>query len=192
MARYLYLCSQSPRRGLLLEQLGIAYQRVVAPIEETALPNEPPRSFVVRMAIEKALSGFNKLAGRAIWVLGADTLVVKGKKVFGKPKSEYEASQMLMALSGCAHQVLSAVAIVHDGQVFSESSLTQVWFRTLSETEIVDYLATREPMGKAGAYAIQGLGAKFIERIEGSYSGVMGLPLFELDQCLRVSHYYAE
>lgn len=192
MDRPLYLCSQSPRRAMLLEQLGIAYQMVEAPIEETALPNESPESFVVRMAVEKALSGFNKLAGRQIWVLGADTLVLKGKTVFGKPKSEYEASQMLTALSGGLHQVLSAVAIVHDGQVFSKVSTTQVWFRGLSETEIADYLATGEPMGKAGAYAIQGFGAKFIEKIEGSYSGVMGLPLFELDQCLVASNYYTD
>ncbi len=192
MDRPLYLCSQSPRRAMLLEQLGIAYQTVEAPIEETALPNEPPESFVVRMAVEKALSGFNKLAGHQIWVLGADTIVLKRKKVFGKPKSEYEAGQMLAALSGGHHQVLSAVAIVYDGQVFSEMSSTQVWFRTLSETEIAGYLASGEPMGKAGAYAIQGLGAKFIEKIEGSYSGVMGLPLFELDQCLAASNYYTD
>lgn len=192
MSRNLFLCSQSPRRAMLLQQLGLTFELVNAPIEETALPKESPHSFVVRMAVEKALSGFNKLAGHDIWVLGADTIVLKEGRVFGKPRSEYEAIQMLSALSGGEHQVLSALAIVNDGQVFSECNLTKVWFRDLNESEIASYWATGEPQGKAGAYAIQGLGAKFIDRIEGSYSGVMGLPLFELDQCLIASQYYLE
>lgn len=192
MDRQLYLCSQSPRRAELLAQLGVTYHLVNAPIEETVLPNELPQSFVVRMAVEKALSGFNKVAGREIWVLGADTIVLKGNKVFGKPRSEYEATQMLSALSNGQHQVLSAIAIVHDGQVFSECSCTQVWFRPLAEAEIKEYWATGEPKDKAGAYAIQGLAARFIEKIEGSYSGVMGLPLFELDQCLQASNFYTD
>jgi len=177
---------------MLLQQLGISYQLVNAPIEKTALPHESPQSFVVRMAVEKALSGFNKLAGKDIWVLGADTIVLKDRKVYGKPRSKIEACRMLSALSGGEHQVLSAVAIVHDGQVFSDCNCTKVWFRSLSETEIESYWKTGESEGKAGGYAIQGIAAKFIDKIEGSYSGVMGLPLYELDQCLMASNYYAE
>jgi len=153
------------------------------------LPNESPASYVLRMAIEKALSGFNKVAGKIIWVIGSDTAVLLNGKVFGKPKHEGDAFRMLSTLSGTTHEVLSAVAVVYDGEVFSAMSRTQVQFSVLSEADIQAYIETNEPLGKAGAYAIQGVGAKFIAHIEGSYSGVMGLPLYELNQLLMEAGY---
>jgi len=155
------------------------------------LPNEPPESYVLRIAIEKALSGFNKVAGKAIWVVGGDTVVMLNGRVFGKPKNEVDAFRMLSKLSGQTHEVLSAVAIVFDGEVFSALNKTSVSFKVLSESEIMDYISTDEPFGKAGSYAVQGLGAKFIKRIDGSYSAVKGMPLFELNQLLEASGYYS-
>ncbi len=185
----LFLASSSPRRKELLQQLGCTFEVVNAPIEEVALPNESPNSYVLRMAIEKALSGFNKVAGKTIWVIGSDTAVVLNGKVFGQPKNAADAFKMLLALSGNTHQVLSAVAVVFDGEVFSALNTTHVQFKTLSRAEIEAYIATEEPFGKAGSYAIQGLAAPFIPRIEGSYSAVMGLPLFELNQLLTEAGY---
>jgi len=185
----LFLASSSPRRKELLQQLGFTFEVVSAPIEEVALPNELPSSYVLRMAIEKALSGFNKVAGKAIWVVGSDTAVLLNGKVFGKPKHEGDAFRMLSTLSGKTHEVLSAVAVVYDGEVFSAMSRTQVQFSALSEADIQAYIETNEPLGKAGAYAIQGVGAKIIAHIEGSYSGVMGLPLYELNQLLMEAGY---
>lgn len=187
----IFLASESPRRKELLQQLGLQFEVVNAPVEEVALPNEPPESYVLRIAIEKALSGFNKVAGKAIWVVGGDTAVLVKGRVFGKPKNEVDAFKMLSKLSGQTHEVLSAVAIVFDGEVFSALNKTSVTFKVLSESEIRDYINSDEPFGKAGSYAIQGLGAKFIKRIEGSYSGVMGMPLFELNQLLEASGYYS-
>lgn len=188
----LYLASASPRRQELLRQIGIEFQQVIAPIEEVALPNETPESFVRRMAIEKAFDGYNKLPGHHIWVLGGDTLIRYRDKVFEKPRHKQDAIRMLSMLAGKTHQVLSAIAIVHDGQVFSEVVTTHVTFKKLSLNEIEDYWQTGEPKGKAGAYAIQGLAAKFIEKIEGSYTGVVGLPLFELQELLERSNFYAK
>jgi septum formation protein len=187
----LFLASESPRRQALLQQLGLQFSLVNAPVEEVALPNEPPESYVLRIAIEKALSGFNKVAGKAIWVVGGDTMVMLNGRVFGKPKNEADAFRMLSKLSGQTHEVLSAVAIVFDGEVFSTLNKTSVTFKTLSEPEIMDYVHSGEPADKAGSYAIQGLAAKFIERIDGSYSAVMGMPLFELNQLLEASGYHS-
>ncbi|WP_178863896.1 Maf family protein [Thiomicrorhabdus cannonii] len=188
--KLLYLASTSPRRAELMQQLGLHFEIVNAPVEEVALPNETPFSYVRRIAIEKALDGFNKVAGKQIWVVGGDTAVVLDNKVFGKPRNEADAVRMLRLLSGKSHTVLSAVAVVYDGEVFSAVNQTEVCFRALDESEIQAYWASGEPDGKAGSYAIQGLGARFIEKINGSYSGVMGLPLFELDQLLSQAGYY--
>ncbi len=185
----LFLASSSPRRKELLLQLGLTFDVVNAPIEEVALPNESPESFVLRMAIEKALSGFNKVAGKTIWVVGSDTAVVLNGKVFGKPKNVADAFNMLSSLSGKTHEVLSAVAVVYDGEVFSELNKTKVQFAVLTKEKIEAYIATEEPFGKAGSYAIQGVGAAFIQEIQGSYSAVMGLPLFELNQLLTQSRF---
>lgn len=185
----LYLSSNSPRRKELLQQVGLNFEVVNAPVEEVALPNESPESYVLRIAIEKALAGFNKVAGKEVWVIGGDTAVMVDGKVLGKPKNEADSYRMLQLLSGKKHKVLSAIAIVYDGEVFSALNQTEVSFKPLSDSEIKHYIATCEPQDKAGSYAIQGLGANFIDSIHGSYSGVMGLPLFELNQLLLKSGY---
>lgn len=186
----LYLASSSPRRAELLQQFKLPFNVVIAPIEETGLPKESPESFVLRMAVEKAFSGYNKVPGDKIWVIGSDTAVLVDGKLFGKPRHEADARRMLTQLSGRAHQVLSSVAVLNDGEVFSAVNTTQVTFKALSDEDINAYWQTGEPMGKAGGYAIQGLGAQFVEKIEGSYSAVMGLPLFELHQLLTESGYF--
>jgi septum formation protein len=187
-----YLASASPRRGELLEQLGLTYETVQAPIEEVALPGESAESYVRRMAIEKALNGFQKLPGAKIWVIGGDTLIRVEGAVLEKPKHEREARNMLRRLGGRSHEVLSAVALVHDGAVFSAVNQSRVQLREISDQECRDYWLTGEPQDKAGGYAIQGQGARFVERLDGSYSGVMGLPLFELDQLLRESGFWSQ
>ncbi len=180
----LFLASGSPRRLALLEQLGLAVTVVEAPVEEVALPKESPRSFVMRMAIEKALAGYNKVSGHDIWVVGADTLVMQDGDVFGKPRNHQQAKDFLHKLAGSSHKVLSAVAIVHQGEVLSDLSETMVSFANLDSQQIDNYLATDEWRGKAGGYAIQGKAAQFICHIDGSYSGVMGLPLYETSALL--------
>ncbi|BCN93939.1 Maf-like protein [Thiomicrorhabdus immobilis] len=201
----LYLASTSPRRKELLEQLNLDFDVVNAPVEEVALPHENPESYVRRIAIEKALAGFNKVAGKIVWVIGGDTAVLVAEqeidsgmdaetrrfKVLGKPKNQADSYRMLSMLSGRSHQVLSATAVVFDGEVFSTVNTTKVHFKALTDDEIKAYISTGEPQDKAGSYAIQGLAAKFITRIEGSYSGVMGLPLFELNELLTQSGYYS-
>lgn len=190
MAKKLYLASTSPRRAELLSQLGLGFEVVNAPIEEVALPNESPASFVRRMAIEKALDGFNKLAGNEIWVVAGDTMILSGRTVIGKPKNQADAFRIWQQLSGQCHQVLSAVAVVHDGEVFCQLNQTRVCMKPMNEQEMRTYWQSGEPEDKAGAYAIQGLGAKFVAQIDGSYSAVMGLPLYELNQLLSQSGYY--
>ncbi|WP_024851609.1 Maf family protein [Hydrogenovibrio kuenenii] len=186
----LFLSSNSPRRLELIKQLGLTCEVVNAPVEEVGLPGEPAESYVLRMAVEKAISGYNKLAGDDIWVIGGDTLIYFEGKVLEKPRNETDSYRMLRKLSNNTHQVFSAVAVMHDGAVFSDVSKTQVTFRALSDAEIQAYWQTGEPVDKAGAYAIQGMGARFIKSIEGSYSAVMGLPLYELDQLLMESSFY--
>ena len=192
MSSKLFLASSSPRRKELFEQIGIVFEIVIAPVEEVALPNESPKSFAIRMAVEKAMAGYDKLSGEDIFVVGGDTIVILEDKVFGKPKHQQDAIKMLTLLSGKTHRVISAVAIVHKGVVLFDTSETKVTFKTLTPIEIMTYWQTSEPKGKAGAYAIQGLGASFIKNIEGSYSGVMGLPLFELSALLSKVGFYAE
>ena len=187
--QHLYLASGSPRRLALMQQIGLKPLVVHAPVEEVALPNETAVSYVRRMAIEKALAGFNKVPGKRVWVVGGDTAVVIGDRVLGKPKNQADASHMLRQLSGRSHQVLSAVAVVFDGEVFSAVNTTEVCFKELKDHEIQAYIASGEPEGKAGGYGIQGLGACFIEKITGSYSGVMGLPIYELNALLEQSNY---
>ena len=186
----LYLASSSPRRAELLQQLHLDFEVILSPIEETGLPKESPQSFVLRMAVEKAFAGYNKVPGNQIWVIGSDTAVLVNQKLLGKPKNEVDGLRMLKLLSGRTHQVLSAVAVLTDGEVFSALNTTQVTFKKLSDLEMQTYWQTGEPKDKAGGYAIQGLGAQFIEKIDGSYSGVMGLPLFELNQLLTESGYF--
>ena len=206
----IHLASKSPRRRVLLDQIGVDHAVVDAPIEETRGVGELPERFAERMACEKALAGLAVLGdARAAPVLGADTVVVLDGQVLGKPRDEAHAVAMLQVLSGRMHHVISAVAIagIHtcdagnrragDGahgpiagagagdapQVMTSTS--RVWFRELSYEERHAYCATGEPLNKAGAYAIQGRAAMFVTRLDGSYSGVMGLPLFETASLLR-------
>ncbi len=186
----IYLASKSPRRQALLHQIGIAFEVLLlreapgraADVVEVAVDGEPPRHYVERIARTKAGVGWERIAKRKVEprpVLGADTEVVLDDVVFGKPADAAQALEMLARLSGRTHLVLTGVAVHwHDETVFvlSESRVT---FRALSGAEIKRYVATGEPFDKAGGYAVQGRAAAFIERLEGSYSGVMGLPLFE-------------
>jgi septum formation protein len=182
--RTLYLSSRSPRRRALLAQLGVHAVVLNADVDETPYPDELPEAYVQRLAIAKARAVFDKLPARGHrWVLGADTIVVVDNHILGKPRQQEQALAMLAQLSGRAHRVLSGVALV-DGATHYRLSDNQVHFRPINPAEAQAYWATGEPLDKAGGYAIQGVGALFIHRLEGSYSGVMGLPLFETGELL--------
>jgi len=179
----LILASSSPRRQELLEQIGVPFKLLSVDIDESPLLGELPAEFVIRMAAEKSQAGIVK-SGGGLAVLGADTIVVLGEEIMGKPVDETNAFDMLSQLSGRTHKVLSAVSLRSEQhqQMLSTSSVT---FREISPAEMRDYWLSGEPKDKAGGYAIQGFGAVFIEHIKGSYSGVMGLPLFETAQLLK-------
>lgn len=159
----------------------------VRDVDETPLPSENPYIYVERMAKMKADIGLLRAKQRALPpqpVLGADTIVVFNGTIFGKPADPADAMRMLKLLSGTTHEVLTGVAVTDGTRMLHDTSISRVRFRDLTEAEIAAYINTGEPMGKAGSYAIQGLGAIFIERLEGSYSGVMGLPIFETSMLL--------
>ncbi|MFL6606140.1 MAG: Maf family protein [Steroidobacteraceae bacterium] len=181
----LCLASVSPRRRELLSQIGVPHVVVGADIDETFLAGEAPRDYVTRLAREKALA--IRRTGQKLPVLAADTTVVLGGKVFGKPDDQAQAVQMLGELSGRVHEVLTAVALADSHGVGERLSSSKVRFRKVSREESLAYWETGEPRDKAGGYAIQGLGAVFIEELSGSYSGVMGLPLFETGELLRAA-----
>lgn len=189
MARYsspmLFLASQSPRRHELLRQIGVAFETLDVTVPEVRLPGEPPEDYVRRVAREKAGAGLLTVAGvPGAIVLGADTEVVLGDEVFGKAADADDAAAMLGRLAGRVHRVLSAVAVVSAGREWQLLSESRVQMMSLDPASIGAYIATGEWQGKAGAYAIQGLAAAFLPRIEGSYSGVMGLPLHETARLL--------
>jgi septum formation protein len=171
------LASASPRRSQLLGQLGIAHQVRPADIDETHAPGESPEAYVRRVARTKAAAGWSADPARP--VLAADTAVALGAELFGKPADLTECLGMLAALSGRTHRVLTAVAVRWAGGLAEALSVSEVTFAALSPATCARYWATGEPQGKAGGYAIQGLAATFITRLDGSYSGVMGLPLAE-------------
>jgi septum formation protein len=181
------LASASPRRRELLDLIGIKYISQAMDIDETVKEDEAPADYVLRLAREKALAGLNQFSDKV--VLAADTTVVIDGKILGKPENEQDAAQMLRALSGSRHQVLTAIACArreHDAvQVEADVVVTDVCFASLSEQQIEAYIRTGEPMDKAGAYGIQGKAALFVERIEGSYSNVVGLPLAETGKLLE-------
>jgi len=182
----LYLASQSPRRRQLLEQLGVRFDTIDVDVPEVRAPGESPADYVSRVAREKAGAGLLKLAAvPGAVVLGADTEVVLGDEVFGKPANAVHAAQMLRRLQGRAHQVITVVWCTSAGREERAVNESTVEFGPLSELEIAGYVVSGEPMGRAGAYAIQGRAAAFIARISGSYSSVMGLPLFETADLLR-------
>ncbi len=188
---HLYLASQSPRRQELLRQLGIRFKVINVDIDETPLPDEDPYDYVIRLARAKALAGWQQQRGQGIPVLGSDTAVVVDSKILGKPSAVQQAEQMLSQLSGNTHEVMSAVALALDGAEATEPELlfclnvSKVSFRELTTEEIRYYAASAESRDKAGAYAIQGQAAAFITHLSGSYSGVMGLPLYETAELLH-------
>lgn len=184
----IYLASQSPRRRELLDQLGIAHRVLVPDVNEAALPKESPADYVCRLARIKAEVAAMRIQERRMKplpVLAADTSVILGRRILGKPANAREATAMLADLSGKTHHVLTAVALVFQGKLAIALSDTAVRFRRLRAEEIAAYVATGEPLDKAGSYGIQGRAAAFIRQIDGSYSGVMGLPLFETAQILK-------
>ena len=185
----LYLASASPRRRELLAQLGIAFERLVADIDETPLAGEAPADYVERLARAKAQAALGQAT--APWpVLGADTIVVADGQLLGKPRDRADAHRMLRLLSGRTHQVLTGIALVADDYCRTRVVTTNVSFTTLTEADIEAYWQTGEPADKAGSYGIQGIGGKFVSRIEGSYFAVVGLPLLETGQL--ISDYYEE
>ncbi|HEY3448005.1 MAG TPA: Maf family protein [Myxococcales bacterium] len=175
--RTLILASSSPRRRVLLGQLGIELQVVPPEADESVLTGEAPAAFVIRVAGLKSLAVAGQHPGRV--VLAADTAVVCRGTIFGKPSDERDAARMLRDLSGREHEVISGVSVVGPGFAEGFSVSTKVRFKPLTEQEIAWYVGTREPMDKAGAYAIQERGGAFVESIAGSYSNVVGLPLGE-------------
>jgi len=183
--RPVVLASASPRRRELLLQLGVPHDVLAIDIDETPLPGEAAPALALRLARAKAVAGLRRDGG-ARPVLGADTVVVVDNVVFGKPADRADSLRMLAALSGRQHLVITAVALATGaGGVTAASSQTQVTMRSIAPAEAAAYWETGEPRDKAGSYAIQGRGAAFIEHISGSYSGVMGLPLYETAQLLR-------
>ena len=199
-SKFVYLASQSPRRRQLLEQLGVRYELLLADDSEDAealevvLPNEAPRAYVQRVTLLKLEAALNRMKRRGLPfapVLCSDTTVALGKTILGKPDDAKHAAHILGTLSGQTHRVLTSVAMgtlskagkpLKTEQALSVSS---VRFAPLTRTQIQSYVASGEPMGKAGAYAVQGRAAAYIEHISGSYSGIMGLPMFETAQLLR-------
>jgi septum formation protein len=182
----LYLASQSPRRRELLSQIGESHQTLDVDVEEIRQPGESPDAYVSRVALDKARAGFARVATEAgARVLGADTEVVLGDEVFGKPRDAADAAAMLARLAGREHRVVSAVWLVDATGERQAVSVSTVRFAALTARAIEAYVATGECLGKAGAYAIQGRAAAFVEHLSGSYSGVMGLPLFETSRLLH-------
>jgi len=199
----IYLASRSPRRRVLLDQIGVRYRTLAVDVPESQLAGEAPDAYVCRLAREKAEQGFRRVpdsarsgsgrrrqppagtpAAEPVLVLGADTTVVLGGEILGKPEDPAHARDLLGRLSGRRHEVLTAVALAGGSQGV-RLSVSRVWFRRLSAPEREAYCASGEPLDKAGGYAIQGRAAAFVRRLDGSYSGVMGLPLFETAELLR-------
>ena len=198
MPDFIYLASQSPRRSQLLEQIGVPHRLLVpnAPGDvsedtealELVLPGEPPAAYVERVTALKLDAAVQRLARRGLPtapILCSDTTVALNDRIFGKPLDADDARHMLAQLSGQEHRVLTAVAVQAGAQRFAALSVSHVRFAELDSVQIDAYVATGEPLGKAGAYGIQGPAAAFIAHISGSYSGIMGLPLYETAQLLR-------
>lgn len=194
--RGIYLASRSPRRRELLTQIGVRYHLLLfrdrpetgVEVNEDPLPDEAADAYVERIARAKAQAGWKRMQQRnlpAAPVLAADTTVVVDGKILGKPVDRPDAERMLAALSGRSHEVLTAIALQNDERLESALSRSEVRFKALSAEEIRDYVASGEADDKAGAYAIQGRAARFVAELRGSYSGVVGLPLFETSQLLE-------
>ena len=191
---FVYLASQSPRRRELLTQIGVRHELLLPDADEDAealeqpLPGELPRTYVQRVTRLKLDAAMARLARRGLPpapVLCSDTTVARGRTIYGKPADAADARRMLRELSGTVHRVLTAVAVQHGRSRLEALNVSQVRFAPLSDSEIRRYVASGEPLGKAGAYAIQGRAAVFVEHISGSHSGIVGLPLHETAQLLR-------
>ena len=194
MKNFVYLASQSPRRAQLLTQMGVSHELLLADETEDAealevqLPNESPVLYVRRVTALKLEAAVKRMKRRQLPnapVLCADTTVALGREILGKPKNQADALRILRSLSGQTHRVLTAVAAAKGHQRVSEMSVSRVTFAPMSTAELKAYVATGEPMGKAGAYGVQGRAALYISDIKGSYSGIMGLPIFETAQILQ-------
>lgn len=194
---FVYLASASPRRAQLLSQLGVAHRPLLADRTEDAekleeeRSGEPPGEYVRRVTLAKLQAARARLAKRKLPeapILAADTTVVLGRRMLAKPRDPAHAAEMLRALSGRSHRVMTAVAVSAGRSNLLEVNVSRVRFAELSERSIQHYIDSGEPQGKAGAYAIQGRIAAWIEHIEGSYSGIMGLPLFETTRLLARAH----
>lgn len=179
MSPALWLASRSPRRRELLAQLGITPRILEVDVPEVPGVDESPADYVARVARAKAEAGLAQLGASGDLVLAADTEVVLAGKVMGKPRDAADAQDMLAALSGCQHQVHSVVVVLGSGEPLVDGCVSRVRMAELSQREIEAYVASGEPFGKAGGYAIQGRAAAFIAHLDGSYSGVMGLPLYQ-------------
>lgn len=191
---FIYLASQSPRRRELLTQIGVAHELLLPTPDEDAeslevvLAGEAPEAYVQRVTALKLVAARARLArarGQNRPILCADTTVALGDTILGKPENAADAQRMLRALSGQTHRVFTAIAIGWGDKTAQACCESRVTFAEMTDAEMADYVASGEPMGKAGAYGVQGRAAAFIARIEGSYSGIMGLPLFETAQALR-------
>lgn len=184
----LYLASGSPRRRELLTQIGVPFTQVSAAIDETPLPNESPAAYVERLALGKAAAGYvclaNEQASTSFCVLGADTAVVLDGRILGKPLDEADAVEMLLAMSGREHEVLTAIALLDSRRRETRVVSSRVRFRPISQDEARAYWASGEPRDKAGGYGIQGLGGVFVAGLNGSYSAVVGLPVCETAELL--------
>lgn len=185
----LILASASPRRWELLKQIGLEFRTLVCPVDETPLPGLSPFELVQLLAVRKAMAVAGTLDDGI--VIGADTVVVWHGQVLGKPSGEEDAVEMLRRLQGDVHEVYTGVALVDagTGKVLVDHEKTRVFFRAIDEDEIRRYVATGEPLDKAGAYAVQGLGAIFVKGLEGCYTNVVGLPLARLAEMLKQSGY---
>ena len=198
MPAFVYHASQSPRRSQLLEQLGVPHQLLVANTDgdlgedaeaiEVVHGQEAPAAYVQRVTalkLDAAVARHQRRGLPAAPILCSDTTVALGREILGKPQDEADAARMLKSLSGTTHRVLTAVAVAHGRKTVAALSVSRVRFDVLSPAMVRAYVASGEPMGKAGAYAVQGRAAAFIAHISGSYSGIMGLPMFETAQLLR-------
>jgi len=187
MSDKIILASASPRRKELLEQIGLRFDVVPSKAGEMVLPDETPEEHVVRLSIDKATEVADRPEIDGRWFIGSDTIVLIGDQILGKPQDRQQAAKMLKMLSGREHRVLSGYAILDrkSGEQRVEAVSTRVRFRDLTDEEIARYIATGEPMDKAGSYAIQGLGVCFVAGIEGSYTNVVGLPLCRLTLALK-------
>ena len=199
MEPFVYLASQSPRRRQLLEQIGVRYTLLLANSEdsepdpealEAVLPRETANAYVERVTGLKLDAALARLARRGLEgapVLCSDTTVSLGRRILGKPETAQEATEMLQALSGKTHRVLTAVALHTGRKRLTTLSISQVQFAPMTDAQIAAYVASGEPMGKAGAYGVQGRAAAYIAKISGSYTGIMGLPVFETANLLRAA-----